>query len=95
MAGHFLNILKDIASDAKKLISDIDMLSEDEKKQIFFEFNNTATDYPMEKTVYQLFEEQALKRPDDIAVICGDNTITYKELNEKQAGWQINYVKRA
>lgn len=83
MAGHFLNILKDIASDAKKLISDIDMLSEDEKKQIFFEFNNTAADYPMEKTVYQLFEEQALKRPDDIAVICGDNTITYKELNEK------------
>ncbi|QOS98553.1 amino acid adenylation domain-containing protein [Brevibacterium sp. JNUCC-42] len=39
--------------------------------------------YPENKTIYHLFEEQAEKTPDQIAVICGDEQITYRELNNK------------
>jgi non-ribosomal peptide synthetase component F len=40
-------------------------------------------DYPKEKTVHQLFEEQVEKTPDKTVVIACDKTLTYSELNEQ------------
>ena len=39
-------------------------------------------DYPKDKTISQLFEEQVLKTPDNISVVFGDKSLSYKELNE-------------
>ncbi|NBI31206.1 non-ribosomal peptide synthetase, partial [Chengkuizengella marina] len=64
-------------------LEDIELLSEDEKQQIITEFNNTTIDYPKEKTVIDLFEEQASSHSTDIAVIHGEAKITYEELNNK------------
>src|SRR5690606_10754061 len=51
--------------------------------KLLYEFNDTYTDYPRDKTIQQLFEEQVEKTPDNIAVVFEDKKLTYSELNEK------------
>ncbi|MEW9702928.1 amino acid adenylation domain-containing protein, partial [Paenibacillus sp. SI8] len=62
-------------------IDQIDIISEAEKARLLFEFNDTARDYPREKTIYGLFEEQAKRTPDRVAVRFEDEQLTYRELN--------------
>ena len=50
-------------------LADIEIISEAEKKQIVFDFNNTVSEYPRDKTIHQLFAEQALKTPDHIGLV--------------------------
>lgn len=68
-------------SKADTLLRDIDILSEDEKKKILVEFNNTRVEYPESKTVHKLFEEQVERAPDRIALVSGCEQITYRQLN--------------
>lgn len=82
-ASHYINILTAILENNEIKIADIDMLSEQEKHQILYEFNDTKVDYPKDKTIVDLFEEQVEKTPDNIAVVFEDQKLTYKELNEK------------
>nr|WP_278046118.1 non-ribosomal peptide synthetase [Clostridium beijerinckii] len=83
MNSHFINILNFIVENPQGMVSDIDILSEKEKHQILYEFNDTKADYPSNKTIQELFEEQAEKTPDNIAVVFEDEKLTYRELNEK------------
>ncbi len=76
---YYLNILSGIAPG--KRIKDIDMLSFSEKNRILNEFNDTKTDFPDDKMIHELFEEQAEKDPDAIALIFGDEKMSYGELN--------------
>ena len=80
---HFINILKTIVENSSIKIGEIDILSSEERKKILYDFNNTKMDYPKDKTIIQLFEEQVEKTPDNIAIVFEDKKITYKELNEK------------
>jgi len=57
-------------------------MTETEKRTLLEKFNDTAVEYPREKCVHQLFEEQAEKTPDKTAVAACDRTLTYQELNE-------------
>ena len=47
------------------------------------EWNDTKTDYPRDKCIHQLFEEQVEKSPDAIAVVFEDQQVTYRELNNR------------
>ena len=82
-ASHYINILNTVLKNTNITIADIDMLSENEKNQILYNFNNTTVDYPRDKTIVDLFEEQAEKTPNKIAVIFENQELTYQELNEK------------
>jgi non-ribosomal peptide synthetase component F len=53
------------------------------EKELLAAFNITATDYPKDKTIVELFEEQVLKTPEAAAVVFEGSQLTYKELNEK------------
>jgi amino acid adenylation domain-containing protein len=64
-------------------ISEIDILSEGERKQILEDFNNTTIDYPREKTIPQLFCEQVEKFPYSVALRYENETVTYKDLDER------------
>ncbi|MGN1310508.1 MAG: amino acid adenylation domain-containing protein, partial [Clostridia bacterium] len=57
-----------------------------------YEFNNTKMDYPKDKTIVQLFEEQVEKTPDNIAVVFKDQKLTYRELNDR-ANSLAHYIK--
>lgn len=82
-SSHYINILNTVLKNKEIKISDIDMLSEEEKNQILYDFNNTKIDYPKDKTIIDLFEEQVEKTPNNIAIVFENQKLTYKELNEK------------
>ncbi|MCP5053042.1 MAG: amino acid adenylation domain-containing protein, partial [bacterium] len=62
-----------------------DMLTEAEKDKLLFQFNDTRTAYPGDKTIHDLFEEQVERRADNVAVINEGREISYGELNTKAA----------
>ncbi len=80
---HVLSLLWHALDNHENMICKIEMLPESEKRKILYEFNNTEADYPRDKTIHQLFEEQVRKTPDNVAVIFEDKQLTYRELNEK------------
>ena len=80
---HFQNILESIVENPQIQISNIRMLTPQEKSQILFDFNNTEYEYPKDKTISCVFEEQSEKTPDNIAVMFGDEKLTYRELNQR------------
>lgn len=69
-------------------------MSENELTKVLYDFNNTKQDYPNEKTIHQIFEEQVLKTPTAIAAIFGGSSITYKELNHKANQIAVELRKR-
>ena len=83
MADHYVNILTAVAQNVDITLSEIDMLSEKEKKQLLFDFNDTRADYPADKTIHQLFEEQVERTPDKTALVFEGKEMTYGELNKK------------
>ncbi|NEW07889.1 amino acid adenylation domain-containing protein [Paenibacillus sp. SYP-B3998] len=83
MAVHYIRLLEAIVERADTAISDLELLSEAERYALTTEFNNTASDYPKEKTLQRLFEEQVERTPHRTAVVFGDLRWSYRELNEK------------
>ncbi|MCH7324060.1 amino acid adenylation domain-containing protein, partial [Solibacillus sp. MA9] len=82
LGKHFIRILENVVDNTEIELNKIDLLTEEEKVKLFYEFNNTKVDYPKEKTIQQLFEDQVEKTPDNIAVVFEDKRLTYRELNE-------------
>ncbi len=80
---NFETLLNNISGDSVSKISDLSLLTDEEKKKILLEWNDTKHDFPSEKCVHRLFEEQADLNPDKIALESGDKKITYAELNQK------------
>ncbi|SFJ95232.1 non-ribosomal peptide synthetase, partial [Thermoflavimicrobium dichotomicum] len=83
MTKHFAYILAQVAANPDLLLREIQLVTEEEKVQIFQVFNDTQANYPSEKTIHALFEEQVEKTPDQIAVVCAGESLTYRELNER------------
>jgi amino acid adenylation domain-containing protein/thioester reductase-like protein len=83
IAKHIFNLLEDVLENPLKKISEIEILNKSEKVQILNDFNNTKADFPFDKTVHQLFMEQAAKTPDNIAVVFNNQNISYRELDER------------
>ncbi|MBX9805199.1 MAG: AMP-binding protein, partial [Alphaproteobacteria bacterium] len=92
LIAHFLKLLKEIISDPNQPIQSYEMLTASERQRILVEWNNTAHDYPRDKTLQQLFEEQVEKTPENIAVVFESQQLTYRELNERSN--QLAYYLR-
>lgn len=82
MAEQLLILLQDGVAEPSKKVGDLQLLSEKEK-QLLLSFNETQMDFPVDKTVHQMFEEQVAKTPDHIAVVFENKQLTYGELNEQ------------
>jgi len=83
MAKHFVRLLNSIVLNPQQPISQLLMLTEVEQQQLLFEWNNTQADYPLDKCIHQLFEEQVERTPDHIAVVFEDQQLNYRELNAR------------
>ncbi|MDQ1350663.1 MAG: hypothetical protein QG657_965 [Acidobacteriota bacterium] len=86
--SYFKRILDSLSEDWEKKLSELDIITEEEKNRILYEFNNTELKYPNNKTIHQLFEEQVGETPNNIALIgpslAGVNIqLSYRELDEK------------
>jgi amino acid adenylation domain-containing protein/non-ribosomal peptide synthase protein (TIGR01720 family) len=80
LGEHYLQLIKNILINPDAPIKEISVLSEAET-QMWLDFNATTQDFPEYKTVLSLFKEQVTIQPDKIAVISGDEAITYLELD--------------
>ncbi len=94
----FTTILDDLLDNPKenfsKTIEEYQILTEEERYRILSTFNTTNRDYPRDKTIHLLFEEQVDKTPNNCALIYKDKRFTYKELNAKsnQLSHYINFL---
>ena len=83
MIGHFQTLLEGIVSDPDQRISDLPILAEAERNQLLLEWNDTKADYPKDRGIHKLFEEQAERTPDAIAVAFEAQQLTYRDLNTR------------
>ncbi|MDQ1350148.1 MAG: hypothetical protein QG657_449, partial [Acidobacteriota bacterium] len=91
LARHLKHILQSVIDNPTEAVSLLEVISGEEKNRILYEFNNTATEYPANKTIHQLFMEQAERTPDHIALVGVDPrvcavSLSYRKLN-KQSDW--------
>ena len=93
MLGHFRTLLEGIVADPNQRVSELPLLSEPEKHQVLVEWNDTAADYPKDKCIHQLFEEQVEKTPDAVALVFEDQRLTYRELNSR-ANQLAHYLRK-
>lgn len=80
---HFLQCTVEFRQNYKNELSSVNIMDGMEREKILGEFNSTYTDYPKDKTVVDLFDEQVAKTPNNIAVVFNDIQLTYQELKEK------------
>ncbi|NOQ24715.1 MAG: amino acid adenylation domain-containing protein [Bacteroidales bacterium] len=78
---HFERLLNLSLKDPNKNIDKIDILSETEKYQLLYGFNDTASNYPKDKMLHKLFEEQVEKTPNNIALVFEKEGMSFQELN--------------
>ncbi len=83
LLGHFRVLLDSIARDPDQRLSELPLLTEPERHQVLLEWNATATDYPRDATIGDLFQSQATRTPDAVAVIAEGERLTYRELDAR------------
>jgi amino acid adenylation domain-containing protein len=83
MAGHFQTLLEAIVANPQQKVSSLPLLTEQERHQLLVDWNNTTKEYPSDKCIHQLFEEQVELTPDAEAVLFEDKQLTYRELNQR------------
>ncbi|MGH3380989.1 MAG: amino acid adenylation domain-containing protein [Actinoallomurus sp.] len=83
MAGHFRTLLDRLAAQPTTPLSQVGMLTEAERRRILLEWNDTERPLPARRTLHDLVAGQAAARPDEPAVVCGDQALTYGQLNAR------------
>ena len=92
--ARILYIINQILENKEIYLKDIEIVTPDEKHKILYEFNDTQADYPKDKNIAQLFEEQVEKAPDNIAVVFKNQKLSYKELNQKSNSLAHSLLKK-
>lgn len=80
---NYIVLLRNVIENPRIKIGDYEALSEKEKRTVLIEFNSTNSEYPDKECIHTVFERQVISSPDSIAVIYGNEFITYSELNRK------------
>ena len=81
MLGHLKNLLEQMAEGgAEQRVSELSLLTEQEREQLLVEWNRTKQEYPA-SCMQELFEEQVRLRPEAIALVWGERELSYGELN--------------
>jgi natural product biosynthesis luciferase-like monooxygenase protein/amino acid adenylation domain-containing protein len=83
LATQFHKLLESILADPQAPIASLDMLSEDERQRLLFEFNQTSSDFGAERCIQQLFAEQAERTPENYALVFEEQELTFRELNAR------------
>ncbi|MDZ8185054.1 MAG: condensation domain-containing protein [Nostoc sp. ChiSLP02] len=81
MTGHFQTLLEMIVANPELRVGELSLLTQSEQHQLLVEWNNTQVEYPQDKYIHQLFEEQCLSTPDAVAVVFENQQLTYHQLN--------------
>ena len=93
MVRQYLVLLEGMLALPERPVSLVPMMSDREREQILVEWNATSVDYPRDRCIHELFEEQAKRTPQAIAVMFGEEELSYGELDER-SGQLARYLRR-
>ncbi len=79
--GHYETLLRDAATAPGRSVGKLPLLTAAERKQLLFQWNHTAAEFPSDCSVLDLFERQARRTPSATAVVFGDRALTYAEID--------------
>ncbi|HEX6289408.1 MAG TPA: amino acid adenylation domain-containing protein, partial [Herpetosiphonaceae bacterium] len=82
LVGHYQNVLQALVADPRKRLADVTLLTDDERRQLVAAWNATQVELP-DGCLHQIFEAQVARTPDATAVVFGERSLTYRELNER------------
>ncbi|MBD2816409.1 amino acid adenylation domain-containing protein, partial [Xenorhabdus sp. Flor] len=83
IAGYLRQVLAAMVADATQPIATVSMLSGSERQKLLADFNATQADFPQDALIHQLIETQVVRTPGAMAVICGEQSLSYEELNSR------------
>ncbi len=93
MLSNYATLLESIVTDPDARVADLALLTTAQRKQILIEWNATKAEFPFQKSIHQLFQEQAQLTPNDVAVACGTKRLTFAELNAR-ANQLAHYLRK-
>jgi amino acid adenylation domain-containing protein len=81
--GYFIRLLEGmVMEEGESLVVDrLPLLSQEERGQVLYGWNETSAEYPRGQCIHELFEEQAGRKPEAIAVVFEGSALSYGELN--------------
>ena len=92
ISRHYARMLDAVVKEPGCAVGRVEMLNATERHQLLYDWNDTATAFPG-KCVHELFEEQAARTPDAVAVVCEDAELNYRGLNQR-ANQLAHYLRK-
>jgi amino acid adenylation domain-containing protein len=83
MLGHLVRVLEQVVADADVSLSRLALAGPEERARVVVEWNRTGRPFPREACVHQLFQAQAGRTPDAVALVWGAEEMTYRELDAR------------
>ncbi|MBD2471153.1 non-ribosomal peptide synthetase [Nostoc sp. FACHB-145] len=83
MAGHLQTLVCGIIANPEERLSELPLLTAEEQSQLIVDWNQTQVEYSSDQCIHQLFEAQVEKTPDAVAVVFGNQQLTYHQLNQR------------
>ncbi len=83
LIGHFHTLLEGLVADPDQSVFSVPLLTTAEHKQLVEEWNQTASAFPADHGIHELFEAQVARTPDTVAVIYEEEQLTYTQLNQR------------
>lgn len=83
MQGRLKFLLSQVLEKPGLLLRDIDIVPAEEKRDLLARASGEIIDYNKDKLIHQLIEERAIKRPDKLALVCGKDQYSFKELSQR------------
>lgn len=83
MSASFIQLIKGVLADPQAKLSDIELMTPEEKKRVMLDLNDTKSDYPSNNTIHELFEKQVALTPNQTAIVYEGQAISYQDLNSK------------
>ena len=81
--GHLQTLLENLIANPDQCISTLPLLTQPERHQLLVSWNDTKKDFPNDKCIHQLFEQQVERNPQAVAVVYEQQQLTYQQLNRK------------
>ena len=91
--GYLRRLLQEMVADDSQVVDRVPLLGEAERQQVLYGWNETRAEYPSDKYVHQLFEEQVERTPEAVAVVFEEAALSYAELN-RRANQLGHYLRR-
>lgn len=80
MAGHVAVLIDDVVARPDARISQLRVMGEREHQQVVHAWNDTAREYPQDRTLIDLVEQQAIAMPERVALVAAGRQVTYAQL---------------